>query len=164
MDEEHQSRRTQGDEQEQWDRWNSNSSHNSYYTQPTHRPYGQAFTTASLILGFLSVTVGWIGLALPLGALGVLFALLTYRRKKPMSGPAKTGLILSCAGGILGAALLLLARFAAPYLLQQQLKDEAYRQQFEAIYNAVLRDSLGMDFEDYLDYMADTYGVSFEEE
>ncbi len=159
MDEGQNDWRNQGGDQNQWDRWNSNSSHSSYYTQPTHRPYGQAFMIASMILGLLSVTVGWVGIALPLGALGLLFALLTYRRGKPMHGTAKTALILCTVGSVLGAALLLFARFAAPYLLRQQLQDEAYRQQFEAMYNSMLREPLGMELDDYLKI----YGISFED-
>lgn len=151
-----------GNGSDRWNRWDSNASHSSYYNQPTHRPYGRGFMTASLICGFLSITVGLIGIALPLGALGVLFALLAYRRGKRMESACKVGLVLSSIGSILGIVLLLLARFVAPYILQEQMKDEVYRKQFEYVYNSMLRDGLGMEFEEYLEYMEDLYGISFE--
>ena len=70
----------------QRDRWNSSSSDSSYYNQPTHRPYGQAFSVASAVCGLLSMTTSCtIVLSLPLGALGILFAVLAHRAKKKRS-------------------------------------------------------------------------------
>ena len=40
----------------QWDRWNSNASNSSYYNQPVHKSQGQAFSTAALVCGIVSVT------------------------------------------------------------------------------------------------------------
>lgn len=140
---------------ENWDRWNSNSSHSSYYNQPTHRPYGQAFTIASLILGLLSVTVGCCGISLPLGALGILFALLVRRKGKRMEGTARTGLILSIIGFITGILLTVYAFISIPFLMQ----NDAYREQF----NIYFRAGTGMDFEEYLDYIQNYYGITFTE-
>ena len=79
------------------DRWNSNASNSSYYNQPTHRPYGQSFSIASAVCGLLSMTTSCtIVLSLPLGALGILFAVLAYRAKKKINNTCVTGIILSC--------------------------------------------------------------------
>lgn len=139
----------------QWDRWNSNASHNSYYNQPTHRPYGQGFAIASLVLGLTSVTIGCCGIALPLGALGILFALFVYRKGKRLDGTAKTGLTLSIIGFVLGIFLTVYAFVSIPILLQ----DDAYREQL----NAYFRAGMGMDFDEYLEYIQESYGISFTE-
>ena len=148
---------------DQWDRWNSNSSHSSYYNQPTHRPYGQAFAIASLVCGMLSVTVGLCGIALPLGALGIIFAVLVRRKGKKMSSAVQTGLILSSIGTVLGAFILVLSLLYMPLMLKQQLSDENTRQQTEIMYNSLLKDSIGMDFEEYLDYIGNFYNITFDE-
>ena len=140
---------------DQWDRWNSNSAHNSYYNQPTHRPYGQAFTIASLVLGLLSVTVGCCGISLPLGALGILFALLVRRKGRRMGSTAKAGLILSIIGFIMGILLTVYAFVSIPLLMQ----NDAYRERF----NAYFRAGTGMDFEEYLEYIQNYYGITFTE-
>lgn len=145
----------------QWDRWNSNASHNSYYNQPTHRPYGQAFAFASLICGLLSVTVGMCGIAIPLGALGILFALLTYRKGRHMNNTSATGLILSGLGATLGILLIVFVQVISPAMLRIQLQSDAGRQQMETMYNSLLRDNLGMEFEEYLEYLGDYYNINF---
>ena len=140
---------------ENWDRWNSNSSHSSYYNQPTHRPYGQAFSTASLILGLLSVTIGCCGISLPLGALGILFALLVRRKGRRLEGTARTGLTLSVIGFTAGIFLTVYAFISIPVLMQ----NDAYRERF----NAYFRIGTGMDFDEYLEYIQNSYGITFTE-
>ena len=147
----------------QWDRWNSSASHNSYYNQPTHRPYGQAFAIASFVCGLMSISVGLCGIGLPLGALGILFAVLSRRKGRHMSGTCTTGLILSVMGGILSLALIVAAQLMTPVMLRQQLSDETSRQQLETMYNSLFKDSLGMDFEDYLGFLEKYYGITVEE-
>lgn len=147
----------------QWDRWNSNASHSSYYNQPTHKPYGQAFTIASLVCGLLSITIGFCGLALPLGALGILFALLTYRKGKRMDGTGLSGLItssLGCALGVLIIVFVFLSQRFMPLLLRQELQDDTTRQQMEYMYDSLFRDSLGMEFEEYLENF---YNITIDE-
>ena len=137
----------------QWDRWNSNASHSSYYNQPTHRPYGQGFAIASLILGLLSVTVGCCGLGIPLGALGILFAIFVHRKGKRLDGTAKTGLTLSIIGFVIGVILTVYVFVSIPILM----RDEAYREQL----NAYFRLSTGMDFDEYLELIQENYGITF---
>lgn len=90
------------EEKKDWDHWNSNASHNSYYNQPTHTPYNQAFSAAALILGLLSVTLGFVGLSIPFGALGMIMASLCMRKRKKAEPGAQVGMILSAIGMITG--------------------------------------------------------------
>lgn len=148
---------------DQWDRWNSNSAHNSYYNQPTHRPYGQAFAIASLVCGLLSVTIGFCGIALPLGALGIIFAVLVRRKGKKTNSTAQTGLILSSTGVGLGSLILLLYLIFMPMMLKQQLSNESTRQQMEFMYNSLWKNSFDMEFEEYLDYISNFYNITIDE-
>lgn len=114
----------------QWDRWNSNASNSSYYNQPTHRPYGQAFSVASAICGLLSVTTCCtVILSLPLGALGILFACLAHRKGKRMSSTCVTGLTLSIIG--LGSAVLLM--IYSLFMLPVFMKNESFLNQLNSI-------------------------------
>lgn len=127
----------------QWDRWNSSASNSSYYNQPTHRPYGQGFLIASMICGVLSVTTCCTGiLSLPLGALGILFALLTCRRGKKMSSSAMTGIVLSAMGIITGVSLLAYSF----HMLPAMMRDPMFRNQVDAITEQMY----GMDFEEFM--------------
>lgn len=137
-----------------WDKWNSNASNNSYYNQPTHSPYkGRGFEYASLICGLISVTAVCTGLlSLPLGALSILFAILTYRAGKKMSSVSKMGIWLSCFG--IGFSIItVIFTFAT---LPSRLKDETFRGQLDAIYEQ----TFGMDFDEF---MEEYYGVTFDQ-
>ena len=148
---------------DQWDRWNSNSSHSSYYNQPTHRPYGQAFALASLVCGLLSVTIGFCGIALPLGALGIIFAVLVRRKGKKTNSTAQTGLILSSIGTVLGALILVLYLMLMPLMLKQQLSNDEARQQMKFMYDSLWKDRFDMEFDEYLDYISSFYNITFDE-
>ena len=148
---------------DQWDRWNSNSSHSSYYNQPTHRPYGQAFALASLVCGLLSVTIGFCGIALPLGALGIIFAVLVRRKGKKTNSTAQTGLILSSIGTVLGALILVLYLMLTPLMLKQQLSNDEARQQMKFMYDSLWKDRFDMEFDEYLDYISSFYNITFDE-
>lgn len=137
----------------QWDRWNSNASNSSYYNQPTHRPYGQSFSIASAVCGLLSMmTCCTIILSLPLGALGILFAVLAHRKGKKMSSACATGLIFSCVGLVSALSMILYSFVMLPTLM----KNEAFRSQL----NAMTEQIYGMDF---TELMEEYYGYSFEE-
>ena len=136
----------------QWDRWDSNASNSSYYNQPTHRPYGQAFSTASAVCGLLAMATGCtVVLSLPLGSLGILFAVLARRSKKKMSNTCFAGLALSCAG-LAAAVTMLVYSFA---MLPSLMKDEGFRSQLDG----VTRQLYGIDFSEF---MKETYGYTFE--
>ena len=137
-----------------WDRWNSNASHSSYYNQPTHSPHkGRGSEYASLICGLISLTVACTGvLSLPLGALGILFAILTYRSGKKMKPTSKAGIWLSCAG-ILSAIAMIVFTFVT---LPARMRNENFRNQMNVLY----QQTFGMDFEEFMEQY---YGITFEE-
>ncbi len=137
----------------QRDRWNRSSSDSSYYNQPTHRPYGQAFSVASAVCGLLSMTTSCtIVLSLPLGALGILFAFLAHRSKKKMNSTCGTGLILSCVGLTTAVSMIVYSFVMLPSLMQ----NDTFRNQV----NAVSQRLYGMDFDEF---MEGAYGYSFDD-
>ena len=136
----------------QRDRWNSSADHSSYYNQPTHRPYGQGFIIASVVCGFLSMTACCTGvLSLPLGSLGILFALLTYRKGKKMNGSAMTGIVLSTMGIFTGISILIYSFYTLPDMLQ----DPIFRNQVDTMTERIY----GMDF---ADFMQEYYGYDID--
>lgn len=137
---------------QQMDRWNSSASNSSYYNQPTHRPYGQGFIIASMICGVLSVTACCTGiLSLPLGALGIIFALLTYRKGKRMNGSALTGIMLSTMGIVTGISMLIYSFVTLPRMMQ----DPFFRSQVDSITEQMY----GMDF---AEFMREYYGYELD--
>lgn len=127
----------------QWDRWNSNASNSSYYNQPTHKPHGQGFTMASVTCGILSITTCCTGiLPLPLGALGILFAILVYRKGKKLNTACVMGISISCIGIAIGLLMTVYSFVMLPVFL----KNEAFRSQFDVL----TRQMYGMDFEEFL--------------
>ncbi len=129
---------------QQYDRWNSSASNSSYYNQPTHRPYGQGFLIASMVCGVLSVTACCTGiLSLPLGALGILFAMLTYRRGKKMNGTAMTGIVFSTMGIITGVSILIYSFYTLP----DMMNDPAFQNQVDTITEQMY----GMDFAEFME-------------
>lgn len=144
----------------QWDRWNSNASNSSYYNQPVHKPYGQGFSLASFILGLLSITIGCCGFSLPLGALGIMFALLVHRKGRRLNGTAKSGLILSCIGAFLGLCAILYIQFLMPQFLQWM--EERGQNISETSYGAEYEDYIEY-LNQYYDFLRNHYGFPFEE-
>lgn len=137
----------------QWDRWNSNASNSSYYNQPTHRPHGQGFTMASVACGILSITTCCTGiLPLPLGALGILFAVLVYRKGKRMNSACVMGITTSSIGIAIGLMMTVYSFVMLPVFL----KNEAFRSQFDTL----TQQMYGMDFEEFL---KEYYGYTISE-
>lgn len=135
------------------DRWNSNASDSSYYNQPTHRPYGQTFSIASAVCGLLAMTTSCtIVLSLPLGALGILFAVLAHRTKKKMNTTCLMGIALSCVGLVTALSMIVYSFLTLPSMMQ----NESFRGQI----NAVTQQLYGMDFDEFLE---EAYGYSFED-
>jgi len=136
----------------QWDRWNSDSSNSSYYNQPTHKPYGQGFMVASGVCGLLSVTTCCAGiLSLPLGALGILFAVLACRKGKKIHSTCVMGIVLSCIGIVSSVSMIVYSFSMLPTLLE----NEVFRSQFDA----VSQQMYGMDF---AEFMQEFYGYTFQ--
>ena len=102
-----------------WDRWNSSAANSSYYNQPVQKPWGRGFSRASFLLGGISVVLGFTMLSLPLGALGIFFAMLVFRKGKRLNSTAKSGLALSCIGAVFGLCAVLVFCLALPDMLRR---------------------------------------------
>ena len=94
-----------------------NRSNSSYYNQPVHKPQGQAFSTAALVCGIVSVTTCCaVVISLPLGALGLIFAHLARRQGKPVNSTCLLGQVCSWVGLVCAGALLIYSLAMLPSL------------------------------------------------
>ncbi len=88
-------------------------SNEQYNNGQTLREQPSGFSVASAVLGIISIiTCCTALLPIPVGAMGIIFAMLTYRRGKPMAKLSKVGLILSCIGFALGLGYTLYILFS----------------------------------------------------
>lgn len=112
---------------------------------------GNGFAIAAMILGVCSlIFCCTIYLPIPLGALGCLFAILSKRRGKAMSGAAMAGLITSILGLVSALCIVIASLFTAFTLFRPENR-ERLDSLFERTY--------GMDFEEYMQYF---YGEDFD--
>lgn len=115
------------------------------FYQQNQLPYRQknGFATAAMILGICSIVLCiTILLPFPLGALGILFVILSRRRGEKLSGAAVGGLITSLIGMVLGLILTAAIAIASLQMLKPENREQR-NQQFEQIY--------GIDFDEYLE-------------
>ncbi|MCM1551493.1 MAG: hypothetical protein NC092_02240 [Butyrivibrio sp.] len=99
------------------------------------------FSIASLVCGILSITLCCSGiLSLPLGGLGILFAILTKRMGKAMPSMSATGLVLSCSGFFLGMLMCV-------YLIYGLITDPELRDAFEDSYEYYYNELYEYNFE-----------------
>lgn len=111
------------------------------------------FTIASLILGICSlVTICTAVLPLPLGALGILFAILSYRKGKHMDTLAITGIATSCVG-LLFSLIFIGVAFS---MMPAMLRDPEYRDMLN-------RYSESMYGQSYDDLFENAYGIDLDE-
>lgn len=111
------------------------------------------FTVASLILGICSlVSVCTAILPLPLGALGILFAILSYRKGQRMDIMAIAGITTSCVG--LAFSVLIYGMVFA--MMPSMLRDPEYRDMLN-------RYSESMYGESYDDLFERAYGIDLDE-
>lgn len=111
------------------------------------------FTVASLILGICSlVSVCTAILPLPLGALGILFAILAYRKGQRMDIMAIAGITTSCVG--LAFSVLIYGMVFA--MMPSMLRDPEYRDMLN-------RYSESMYGESYDDLFERAYGIDLDE-
>ncbi|MDR2043456.1 MAG: DUF4190 domain-containing protein [Clostridium sp.] len=125
------------------------SSKSPYYNQPTFDPHKKdAFSIASLVLGILALLFACtVFLPIPLGSLGILFAVLSFRRKRPFPPFALAGSLLSGIALALSAALIVSSLAMLPKMLQE----EAYRRQLDLLSEQLY----GQDFETMLEKVYD---------
>lgn len=96
----------------------------------------------SLILGILSVTTCCLGyLCIPVGALGIIFAILSRRLGKQLPPPSITGLTLSIIGIVMGIIMLV---FTIYYTITNPLFWEQ-TQQIQELYEELY----GIELEEY---------------
>lgn len=123
------------------------------YYQSSNPYQKNIFATISLMLGIFSVTACCTGvLSLPLGALGILFAILTYRKGKQMNPLSIAGIVFSAIGMLTGLAMLIYTFVALPSLME----DESFREQM----NAVSEQMYGIEFDTL---MEEAYGYELTE-
>lgn len=116
-------------------------------------PKTNPFATASLIMGVLCIFTILTGiLPLPLGALSILFAVLSHRRKKHLETPAFIGSIVSVVGMTFSIMIIAIAITMLPTML----RDPAYREQL----NNMSESMYGMTFDEV---MEEGYGIDLDE-
>ncbi len=124
------------------------------YYRSSPNPYQKnMFAVASLMLGIFSVTSCCTGiLSLPVGALGILFAILTYRKGKSLPPLSIVGIVFS-AIGILTSVFMIVYTFVA---LPALMENDAFREQM----NAVSEQMYGIEFDEL---MEEAYGYELED-
>lgn len=111
------------------------------------------FTVASLILGVCSLaTVCTAILPLPLGALGILFAVLAYRKGRSMDTMTLAGIATSCVG--LAFSVLMCGLMFS--MIPSMMRDPEYRDMLN-------RYSENMYGESYDDLFERAYGIDLDE-
>ncbi len=75
------------------------------------------FAIASMVCGIVSLLMCCMGLGLPLGALAIIFAILSRRKGQTMESMSVAGIVTGIIGGILGLIIVLysLSLMANPY-------------------------------------------------
>ncbi|MBE5869405.1 MAG: DUF4190 domain-containing protein [Lachnospiraceae bacterium] len=131
--------------------------YNGHYT---YRPYEKnSFATAALILGITALSMMCTGLlSIPLGALGILFAVLS-RRKRKMSPPAKIGCVLSSIGlgtGIMFTLMALITMFSTMFSTLSQMDTSTMTG--EEIRNQLMESLYGEDYKTQLE----NYGIDYD--
>ncbi len=111
------------------------------------------FTVASLILGICSLaSVCTAILPLPLGALGILFAVLSYRKGRHMDTMAMAGIATSCVG----LAFSVLIYGVVFSMIPTMMRDPEYRDMLN-------RYSENMYGESYDDLFERAYGIDLDD-
>ncbi len=129
--------------------WNQTNQSQNSYNDPAGRSIN-GFAIASLIIGIASIILCCFGIfSLPLGSLGILFAILSRRKGKGMPGMSIGGICTSIIGMIFGILVLIYFIFIAVLVENPDswyLLDPLYQQTY------------GMDFEEFMEY----YGYPLE--
>lgn len=91
--------------------------------QPAKPPGTLGFAIASMVCGISSLLLCCLGIALPLAALGILFALLSHRKGHYLSGFSITGIVTGCSGMVLGIIYLVLVIFMYQFEESQPIEE-----------------------------------------
>lgn len=123
------------------------------YHQPSPVTRRNPFTIASLVLGICSLlTICTAILPLPLGALGIIFAILSYRKGRHMDAMAITGIATSCVG-LFFSLFMFGITFA---MMPSMLRDQEYRDMLNRYSESVYGQS-------YDDLFENTYGIDLDD-
>lgn len=123
---------------------NPNNGQNNYERMD---PTPSSMSVASLAMGILSiVTVCCPALSIILGALGIIFSLLSRKRREKLNGNAQIGLIISILGLILGFFVTI---GSIIYVVKELNSDQMpqYLEQYKEL--------LGDDYQDFYDKFYD---------
>jgi hypothetical protein len=127
--------------------WRYNDSTNSpYHNQPTQSPFKRdPFAYVSLLMGVIAL-ITYCTLFIPLvcGGLSIIFAVLSYRPKKPLSPLAITGISVSCF-----ALVTIIGLIVVSFILVQ---DPAYR--------AYALETSGIDIDAWMQQLREAYGLT----
>ncbi len=124
------------------------SRHNNYedYYGPNTpgMEYSSAMATASVVLSFLTIFCSFIFyIAVPCGALSILFALLSRGRNRRLTGRCRIALIVSAAGIAASIVTTVVA-------VRTVLSDPGLRSQLESAFNYYAQEmGLDIEFDDY---------------
>lgn len=128
--------------------YNRNSEYNSPKT-PQRNSFGIASMACGICSLLLTCCLGPIAIAL--GALGILFSLLPYRRGEKRDSMSTTGIVLSCVGMVLG----LLSSVIVMVSVIISFDDPSFRRELDSAYERIY----GQDFEEY---MENNFGIDIE--
>ncbi|MCM1044862.1 MAG: DUF4190 domain-containing protein [Candidatus Gastranaerophilales bacterium] len=113
------------------------------------------FAVASMICGVLSLVLCCSALlSLALGAMGILFAVLSNRKGKAMPGMSIAGISTSIVGMALGLFMSFYYIFAA--MLPGMLRQPEFRDQMDSLYE----EAYGMDMDEFMERF---YGMDLDE-
>lgn len=126
--------------------WNQN-----YYQRQAPRKKENGFAIASMVCGICSAVLFCLGLSLPFGALGILFAILTYRKGKSMNSMSLAGIATSCIGLFLSLIMIINVFIQFPRMME----DPALRKELDTVYE-------GIYGENFADFWENNYGIKIE--
>lgn len=126
------------------------------YPYPSYQPKPKnTFATAAMILGICSLaSLFTLILPIPLGALAILFAVLSKQKGAKMETTAKSGIATALIGMFIGIVVSVNMLIAGFNMLRPENRD-SLNKQFEQMYgkdfDEYMSDMYGEDFDDYLD-------------
>ncbi len=128
-----------------------NNRNQNYYGQPTPRKKNNGFAIASMVCGICSVVLSCLGLSLPFGALGILFAILTCRKGRATDSMSIAGIVTSCIGLFMSVLMIISVFVQLPSMLQ----DQTFRKELDTVYEAIYG-------EDFAEFWENNYGIEIE--
>jgi len=111
------------------------------------------FATASLVCGIIALlTVTTVILPIPLGALSIIFAILSHRKGEKLCGSQIAGLVTSIIGMVFSLVIIV----SSVIMLPTMLKTPEYRDQL----NSISKQLYGESFDDVLE---EVYGIDLDD-